>query len=1358
MNPNKLNASFLYATCAFFLMSPDGAAQTQVSLGTTTGYAIMAGSTITNTGPSVVTGDVGLSPGTVVSGFPPGTVVGVIRTAGAAAQAQTDLTVAYNDAAGRTPVTTVATELGGQTLAPGVYDSAAGTFAITGVLTLDGQNNAGAVFILKAASTLITAAGAPGTPASQVVLIRGAQACNVFWVVGSSATLGTYSSFQGTILASESITATTGAAVNGRLLAGNGAVTLDSNIISASVCSGAPLQGAIQVVKNTVNGNGAFTFTSNFGLTSLTTVGGAASQTFSGLTPGSGYTLSEAALPGWTQTSATCTSGTPDAITVAAGATAICTIVNTQAGSPSTGSIQVVKNTVNGNGAFTFTSNFGLTSLTTIGGAASQTFSGLTPGSTYTLTETALPGWTQTSASCTNGTPDAIAVAAGTTTVCTIVNTQAGPPATGSIQVIKNAVNGNGVFRFTSNFGLTSLTTVGGAASQTFSGLTPGASYALSETPLPGWTQTSASCTNGTPAAITVAVGVTTVCTIVNTQALAATTGAILFVKNAEGKNGTFTFTSNFGLTSLTTILGTASLTFTGLVPGSGYRVSEVVPAGWTQTSASCTNGTPASIIVVAGVTTICTITNTANAPQQTGSIQVIKNAVGGNGVFRFTSNFGITGMTTSGGAASQTVSNLTPGAGYSLSETLTPGWTQTSASCTNGTPAAIVVVAGATTTCTIVNAFSAAPVPDLTIRKSHQGDFRQGDTGDDYALAVTNAGQGPTTGVVTVSDILPAGLTATAIGGAGWTCALVPLSCTRADALAAGASYPAITVTVKVANSGLAFHQEAGNPSFQMGDILISLADGGVQWRRSDWTLVNTLTSGSDGQAKGLAFDSSGNLLVTHWTGSGSSGNNVMKFDRSGKLAGPFGTGYNCNPSSIAIDNSGAVYVGQADCGGQILKLDSSGNLLARYSVAVELRGSYHIVLDPNQCTMYYTSSGPNVKRFDVCGNKQMPDFTSAPLPDTNGGQQFSLLPSGGMLVANFGVIVRLDASGNLVRTFRAAAGNSCWLGSELDPDGASFWASDWCGSSVTRFDIATGAVMESHVADDRAFMVKQITIPGNIFSVVATNTAAVAGGGELNASNNSASDATTINTPAQAPPTLHSTSIVDAAAFGPAVAAGGIATVFGSNLALGQGFADGIPLPATLAGSSFQVGGRAAPLFYVLPTQVNLQIPWELAGQSHASVTATVGSLASSPQTMSLAPFAPGIFTLDGSGTGQGAVLTGGDSLIAAPTGAAGRRPARRGEVISIYCTGLGPVSNQPATGSAASPGSALSSTVSTPEVTIGTIAAHVSFSGLAPGAVGLYQVNVQVPVDAPAGDAVAVILSIGGVASNTVTIAVQ
>jgi len=185
---------------------------------------------VTNTGPSLVTGDLGVSPGTAITGFPPGLVIGTQHAADAVAlKAQTDLTTAYNDAAGRTPARSVPADIGGQTLVRGVY-KAAGPLGITGTVTLDAKGNANAVFIFQVGSTLITA------PNSTVALINGAQPCNVFWQVGSSATLDTNTTFVGTIMALQSASLLTGSTVAGRVLARNGAVTLDTNTITRPRC------------------------------------------------------------------------------------------------------------------------------------------------------------------------------------------------------------------------------------------------------------------------------------------------------------------------------------------------------------------------------------------------------------------------------------------------------------------------------------------------------------------------------------------------------------------------------------------------------------------------------------------------------------------------------------------------------------------------------------------------------------------------------------------------------------------------------------------------------------------------------------------------------------------------------------------------------------------------------------------------------------------------------------------------------------------------------------------------------------------------------------------------------------------
>ncbi len=201
--------------------------QAPIALGSAANFAVLAGSAVTTTGASLVTGDLGVSPGTAVVGLPPGNVSGTLHIGDpTAAQGIADLATAYAEAAGRSlcPVT-VSGNIGGQTLTPGLYKSTSSLAVTSGDLTLDAQGDPDGMFIFQAASTLTTTAG------RQVVLTGGAKATNVFWQVGSSATLGSTTSFQGTIMADQSITLNTGATLTGRALARIAAVSLDSNTI-----------------------------------------------------------------------------------------------------------------------------------------------------------------------------------------------------------------------------------------------------------------------------------------------------------------------------------------------------------------------------------------------------------------------------------------------------------------------------------------------------------------------------------------------------------------------------------------------------------------------------------------------------------------------------------------------------------------------------------------------------------------------------------------------------------------------------------------------------------------------------------------------------------------------------------------------------------------------------------------------------------------------------------------------------------------------------------------------------------------------------------------------------------------------
>lgn len=271
---------------AFGAAGSAAAAGGQVDLGTAGAYSVLGGQTVTNTGPSQLSNDLGVSPGTAITGFPPGNAAGATHAADAVAlQAQSDLTIAYDDAAGRAKTASVAGDLVGRTLTAGVYNST-GPLALSGMLTLDGQGDSNAVFIFQIASTLITAS------ASYVNMINGAQACNVFWQVGSSATLGTASVFRGSILALTSIAVTTDTVVQGRALARNGAVTLDNDTFTSSACgttvAATPSTTTVSVVPKTT--------TTGTTVTATATVTAAATPTGTVVYASGGTTIGSASV------------------------------------------------------------------------------------------------------------------------------------------------------------------------------------------------------------------------------------------------------------------------------------------------------------------------------------------------------------------------------------------------------------------------------------------------------------------------------------------------------------------------------------------------------------------------------------------------------------------------------------------------------------------------------------------------------------------------------------------------------------------------------------------------------------------------------------------------------------------------------------------------------------------------------------------------------------------------------------------------------------------------------------------------------------------------------------------------------
>ncbi|WP_306927826.1 ice-binding family protein [Streptomyces luteogriseus] len=278
-------ASALAATVAAVLVAvtptPALAIATDPGLGTAATYSVLAGQSVTNTGPTVLQHNLGTYPNaaiTAITGFPPGEVGGEIhRGDGHAQQAQSDLTGAYTRAALQAPDSVLEPVIENQTLEPGVY-RASSSVQINGTLTLDAEGDPDAVWVFQIPSTLITASS------SEIILTNGASPCNVFWQVGSSATLGTTSTFVGTIMALTSITANTGAIVEGRALARNGSVTLDSNQIFLEGCATSTNGG-------TTNGGTTNGGTTNGGTTNGGTTNGGATNggtTNGGATNGGG--------------------------------------------------------------------------------------------------------------------------------------------------------------------------------------------------------------------------------------------------------------------------------------------------------------------------------------------------------------------------------------------------------------------------------------------------------------------------------------------------------------------------------------------------------------------------------------------------------------------------------------------------------------------------------------------------------------------------------------------------------------------------------------------------------------------------------------------------------------------------------------------------------------------------------------------------------------------------------------------------------------------------------------------------------------------------------------------------------------
>jgi uncharacterized repeat protein (TIGR01451 family) len=247
-------------------------------------------------------------------------------------------------------------------------------------------------------------------------------------------------------------------------------------------------------------------------------------------------------------------------------------------------------------------------------------------------------------------------------------------------------------------------------------------------------------------------------------------------------------------------------------------------------------------------------------------------------------------------------------------------------------------------------------------------------------------------------------------------------------------------------------------------GDVFVSVklaGSGSVEEFSPSGNLIQTLTDASGTRTTtGSTFDTANNFYMTDFDSQ-----EVSKFDPNGKLLGTFGSGFSAVPESIVFDASGNAYVGQLKLGAippPILKFDSTGNLLASFSPAVEDGGTDWIDLAADQHTIFYTSRGHDILRFDTSTNTQLPNFNTTPL--FGNAYALRILPDGGVLVADFSVVDRLDASGNLVQIYGPTGISVGQLFAlNLDPDGTSFWTADAGTANVFHFDIASGKLLGS-------------------------------------------------------------------------------------------------------------------------------------------------------------------------------------------------------------------------------------------------------------------------------------------------------
>jgi len=485
-------------------------------------------------------------------------------------------------------------------------------------------------------------------------------------------------------------------------------------------------------------------------------------------------------------------------------------------------------------------------------------------------------------------------------------------------------------------------------------------------------------------------------------------------------------------------------------------------------------------------------------------------------------------------------------------------------------------------------------------------------------------------------------------------------------------------------------------------------------EYTLDDWSLVSGLVLGPDGNFYGAAQSSS---AVFRMTPDGTL-TTLHTFDGTDGFAGF---------SALTLGPDGSFY-GTAQAGGP--------NPYAP--------GTIYKITSAGTFTLLYTFSGPD-GQGPVGGLTLGPDgnfygITEYGGTTTWGGTIFRITPAG--------VLTTLyDLNGMVEQPAEQFSPNAALV---LGPDGNLYGTTAYGGTCSLSY-LGCGAIFRISPAGDFATV---YSFSGNDGRLPITGLTLGSDGNFYGTTYyGGTKDSGTLfrlNIP-HTPPSIAANGIVNAASFTAPVAPGSIATLFGTfaipNLISSSTF----PVPTVLSGLSIQFGSAPlAPLFFASQSQVNVQIPWELAGQMQTAAVASQYGQSSAAQTLTLAAYSPGIFIMN-SQTNQAAVLDANYNLVGPAN------PTAAGAYVQIYCTGLGPVTNQPATGLPAL-SDPLSWTAATPTVSIGGATAPVVFSGLAPGEVGLYQVDVQIPSGIATGPSVPLTISVGGATSNTATLAIH